>query len=185
MKLAIFLAAITAAVLLLAQVPNAPTGTSAATGSITVMVGGQPVGSAPVLNFQSLNGNNWNCTPDATLNSIDCTATSDTATVLTKATDQAGTDHSLAITSGGNGKNYQGAPSPTPSAGITAGSLWIVFPDVANVAAATLDLGGLGPHPMQKVSGAALMIVTGGECPAGLPCILIAQGTPVAAWVVH
>lgn len=188
-KLAVLLCGLLAGIVGLSQVPNPPTAVTVATGTITVLVGGQPVGSAPVLNFRSGNSIVARCAPDPALNSIDCTSDVDSAGFVSPGVDQAFTNHIIQGASGSptpTGKAYQAMlPTPAVNGDINTGSLWVMFPDATNLADASLDLGGTGPHPLEKLSAGAAVLTTGGECPAALPCILIAIGNPVSAFLIH
>ena len=108
----------------------------------------------------------------------------DTGYALSRATDQAATDHLLLATSSPQpGLTYTANTVPALAA-YTTGSFWIFFPDVTNIANATLNIQGLGPVALEKVSNGALVPVTGGECIAGTACFLVSVASSVsaAAW---
>jgi hypothetical protein len=150
------------------QPPSAPTGLGAASGTITVMLKGQTVGSAPILNFISGQGLIWSCSLDPALNAIDCQPDADTAFLTTQARDQNYASHIL----NGNsqffgatpGVTYQARANPTLTA-YQAGQFWVFFPDLDSQTNATLNIDSVGPIPMV------------GTC--ALPaCLLIAVGSP-------
>ena len=74
---------------LLCQVPANPSNLQAASGSITVTLNGMPIASGPILNLVS--GNNTTATASPTTNGTTIKFDANTSTLLSKATDQAGT----------------------------------------------------------------------------------------------
>lgn len=77
------------AFVLLCQVPANPSNLQAASGSITVTLNGTPIASGPILNLVS--GSNTTATATPTTNGTTIQFDANTSTLLSKATDQAGT----------------------------------------------------------------------------------------------
>ena len=128
----------------------------------------------------------------ATVNGVPAVAV-DWNLALRRDGDQSGVDHTLRARSNPPGVTYTAAPS-NPLAGVyPSGSQWNFFPDVTNLANATLSVNGIGPVNLVKVVGSMVVNVTGGECiavpppipPAVTPlavsagCVLLAIGSPV------
>jgi hypothetical protein len=98
---------------------------------------------------------------------------------LTRALDQAGVDHFIIACSnpstcqtGVPGMTYLAQSDPADqTVGYTQGSFWVVSMDTPNQPGATLNINGWGP------------MVISGTCDG--MCILLAQGSPVNALVVH
>jgi hypothetical protein len=110
----------------------------------------------------------------------------DTGYALDRAMDQAGTDHTLIANSSQNpGVIFTASASPTLTV-YTRNSSWNFTPDVTCLAGATINIDGLGPLVLKKISGGALVPVTGGECIAGASFPLTPVGSPVVnAMQIH
>lgn len=146
------------------------------------MINGQVV--AGTVNLQSGDGILIGpCIPNTPLNRTDCTVTVDSTVTLSRSTDQAGTDHSINATSSPSGVTYAATMAP-PLTNYTTGQWFIFTPDVTNLANATVNLTGTGPIPLKVASNGVLSPVAGGECSHVAPCLLIASGSPVSAFVV-
>jgi Malectin domain len=115
----------------------------------------------------------------------------DTAFALDRAMDEAGVDHGLIAVSNPAGVTYAATMLPTLST-YTQNQFFAFVPDVTNLANATLNLDGLGPVALMKLSGGAVVPVTGGECVGAVSsskvpaaaCLLLATGSPVSAFLV-
>jgi hypothetical protein len=158
-----------------AQAPAPPGQPLAASGTITVLIDGKPINTGGVLNLRSGTGVIAAASPDPAINGTDILFSADTALMLGRATDQAGSDHSIfAISNCPNlcatGKRYAANASPTLTA-YTRGQFFVFTPDVTPQPGATLNIDGLGPIAIQ---GACANV-----------CWLLASGSPVNAFVVH
>jgi hypothetical protein len=60
-----------------------PGSVNAATGTITILLNGAPVGTTQVLNMALGTGVLWSCAPDAALNSVDCNGNFNSALIAT------------------------------------------------------------------------------------------------------
>lgn len=76
---------------LFAQAPNPPGTPQVASGTVTVLVNGQPVATGGVINLKSGTNVIATASPDAALGGTDIEFDANTVSLLSKATDQAGT----------------------------------------------------------------------------------------------
>jgi hypothetical protein len=145
----------------------------------SVEINGVPIsGNAPI-NFVAQPGILFG-SPQLVNGATQVTVTPDSALLLDRPTDQAGTDHTLVAISNGSGLTpglVYGAATMPPLAVYTAGQWFVVIPDQPTQPGATINIGGVGPLPIQ------------GTC--AQICILLAVGAaaspagPATAMVVH
>ena len=154
---------------LMAQAPAPPGQPQAASGTITVLVNGVPIATGGTINLKSGTGVIASASPDPSINGTDISFVADSAVILERSADQAGIDRAIVATSSGAGLKYTASTLPA-LANYTSGQVWVLTPDVANQANATLDLG---PGPI-AIQGTCSQI-----------CLLLASGNPVNAFVVH
>jgi hypothetical protein len=115
---------------------------------------------------------------------VDCTPALDTSYATSRTLDEAGTDHSLIGTSGGAGAVFVAAGSPTFTTYTQNQTLSFIASDHACTAGATLNIDGLGPMPLQKIIGGALVAIESGDCLQNVPILLRAYGSPVTAFLL-
>jgi hypothetical protein len=137
--------------------PPPPSGSTVATGTITILLGGQPIGSAPVLNFQPANTANqpsgivMSCVPNSTLNSIDCTYTANTA--YTPTIDRV--HHNLNFLQSFNGTTaYTAKAAGTALLANQVGDAWLL--EVATTCTSTCTLAidtASGPITIKQADG--------------------------------
>ena len=53
-----------------------------------------------------------------------------------------------------------------------------------NITGATLNIDGIGPMPLQKIIGGALVGIESGDCIQNVPILLRAYGSPVTAFLL-
>lgn len=152
-----------------AQTPASPSQPQAASGTITALVNGVPIATGGTINLKSGTGVIASASPDPSINGTDISFVADSAVILERSADQAGIDRAIVATSSGAGLKYTASTLPA-LANYTSGQVWVLTPDVANQANATLDLG---PGPI-AIQGTCSQI-----------CLLLASGNPVNAFVVH
>jgi hypothetical protein len=153
---------------------NAPNG-------LTVYVDGHPVGVVTVLNFVNSNGVTVSCSVSPS-NTANCNFAADTNVMLSKATDQAGTDLSW-ISSSNSSTAYTAAATPILiqySRNMTA--RWI--PDVNCGNSPSLSVGGIGPIGIKKVSNGSLIDLVTNDCRAGIPYVLRSHGNPIDSFIL-
>ena len=153
-----------------------------ALGQLTVQIGGSAVGTQSALNFISGNGIIQACSNNSGASRVDCTPAIDTAVVLSRATDQLGTGHSIVATSSSVGATFIANGTPTLSSYSQNGWFWFVAKDHDCAANATLNIDGLGPIPLQKLSSGTLVNVSTADCKMGIPYMIVAVGSPVTSF---
>ncbi len=158
--------------------------TGAGIAGLGIDVNGSAQGIQPTLNLISGTGIIESCSNNTGANRVDCTPALDTSYAPSRTLDQAGTDHSIIATSGGAGAVFAAAGSPTFSAYTENQTLSFIPSDHACVAAATLNIDGLGPIALMKVVGGALVSIEAGDCLQNVPILLRAYGSPVSAFLV-
>ena len=151
---------------------------------LNIGVNGSVQGSEPALNFISGTGIIQACANNTGANRVDCTPALDTAYAPSRALDQAGTDHSMIASSGGAGTTFLASGSPTLTAYTQNQTLSFIASDHACTAGATLNVDGLGPVPLKRVSGGSLVGISANDCLQGVPLLLRAFGSPVSAFVI-
>jgi len=151
---------------------------------LNIDVNGSAQGSQSTLNFISASGIIQACSNNSGSSRVDCTPALDTAFAVTRATDQAGTDHSIVATSGGAGVAYVASGNPTFLSYTQNQTLSLIASDHACAAGATINIDGLGPLPLKKLLGGALVNVGSGDCLQNVPILLRAFGSPVTAFVL-
>ena len=104
---------------------------------------------------------------------------SDSAIFLDRVTDKAGIDHG--VVGAFDGVNtFNGKAGGPPIGAYTQGQWFVFSPNAPLVAGSLLNIDGVGPMPLQTTPGVA---VKGGECPGA--CVVIANGAPPKAWLIH
>ncbi len=151
---------------------------------LNIDVNGAAQGAQATLNFISGTGIIQVCANNSGANRVDCTPALDTAYALSRSTDQAGTDHGIIATSGGAGASFVASGSPTLITYTQNQTLSFIASDHACGAGATLNIDGLGPIPLEKVIGGALVPIGAGDCAQNVPILLRAFGSPVSAFVL-
>ena len=154
-----------AAISLMSQAPLPPGAPSACAGGVTVLVNGAPLSSGCVLNI--LSGSGIIATPKANpaIGGTDIHFDADMAVLqpIQVAPFQAASSPA--------GVKYTAATVPVIQF-YSPGQLYVMQPDVVNLAGATLNLNAIGP------------VAISGTCP--LPtCILVALGSPVNEFLVY
>lgn len=152
---------------LIAQAPSTPGTPQAATGTVTVQVNGNSIGTYGIINFISTPGMIQGCAPNPTMARVDCTPAPDSTIYLQRSTDTSGVDHYLNATSPTNpGVVYQAQAAVPPQAYLT-GMWWIVNLDVpinfTTGATPTLNVGALGPLSITST--------------CTTPCLLVVEGS--------
>ena len=148
---------------------------------LMVSVNGRQVGTATSLNLNSQNGTVWTCSMSGAR--MNCDVGVDTATILSKASDQAGTHRLARGSSGGSGVAYAAQMNPVMT-GYTLGQILMFVPDVNCRSNPTLSIGGLGPMALDKIYAGGLVPLAAGDCIAGIPYLIRAHGNPPDAWVL-
>lgn len=146
---------------------NAPNG-------LTVQVDGNLIGVATTLNLQSGNGIKWVCGQTGMV--INCFPSIDTAYILSRTTDQSGTNKVLLASLTG-AASYTAVATPTMSV-YTPNQQLTFVPNVPCPANATLQVDTLGPIPLKKISSGGLVNIAANDCLAGLPYPILAHGSP-------
>jgi len=154
------------------------------TGSpgLNIAINGITQGTQPTLNLISAPGVIETCANNTGASRVDCMPAADTAYMLNRATHQAGTDLSV-ISSGGNPTVYTGGVNPSLIA-YTQNQTFSWIPDVACGVSPTLNINGIGPIPLKKLSSGALTPLAANDCAATVPYLIRAHGTPVDAFVL-
>ena len=157
--------------------PPPPSGSTVATGTISILLGGVPVGSAPVLNFQPAatanqpSGIVMSCVPNSTLNSIDCTYTSNTA--YTPTIDRV--HHNLNFLQSSNGTtNYVAKAPGTALLTNQFGDTWLLEVDTTCTASCSLRIDNVGLVNIKQSDGTT---DPGGQLVAGRPRWIWFDGT--------
>lgn len=158
--------------------------TGAGIAGLSIDVNGSAQGTQPTLNLISGTGIIQECSNNTGANRVDCTPALDTSYAASRTTDQAGTDHSIIATSGGAGTTFVANGSPTLSSYTQNQTLSFIASDHACLAAATLNIDGLGPVALKKIIGGALVNIESGDCLQSVPILLRAYGSPVSAFVL-
>lgn len=115
---------------------------------------GVTVSTATTLNIAPGTGTVVGMTTDG-IATVTYTPSVDTASILSRATDQAGTD--IYCTSGTGNDTYTCTLTPTLVAGSFVAGMKVIFnPDVNNTGAATLNVDGQGATTIQKLANGAL-----------------------------
>jgi hypothetical protein len=158
--------------------------TGAGISGLSIDVNGAAQGTQSTLNLISGTGIIEACANNTGANRVDCTPSLDTAYAPSRTLDQAGTDHSIIATSGGAGAAFVASGSPTFATYTQNQTLSFIATDHACVASATLNIDGLGPIPLKKIIGGALVGIEAGDCVQNVPILLRASGSPVSAFVL-
>lgn len=171
-----------------------PPGPAGPPGTFTIQVGGKTQGVGSILNLLGGLGVGVGCSPDNL--TVSCTFSADTAFMESRQMETGSIDHTIVGTSTGNcctpGVKYIGSTAIPLT--LVQGQEFSFYPDQPNLAAATLNLNGVGPTPLMAYRGGVLVAVTGGECPGPTPigatkstvgCKLRAIGNPVNALLVE
>jgi len=169
--------------------PAPPGQPAACTGSITILVNGKPLptnSQGCVINLQSSQGVIASAAPDPAIAGTDIYFTPDPNIVLEVPTDQAWQNHTLKPS--GDGHTFTVDTNPVFTA-YSPGQLFSVLPSTAFLAAATINLNGIGPLALVDTSGNPLSQTV---CPRGCliqavltPSVPNPQGGPVNAFMVH
>lgn len=143
------------------------------------------VGTQSALRFSPGNGLLFPCSNNNGAGSVDCAPVPDWNYVLQNSTFQAGAPISAIGTSSGAGVTFAATLNP-PIAAYNQNQ-WITFlpQDSACQSGASLNLNGIGPINLKKVSGGSLVGVGPGDCPQGVPVWLAGYGSPVSAFIVY
>ena len=164
---------------------NARTNCSGAgISGVSVAVNGSAQGMQPTLNLISGLGIIQACANNVGANRVDCTPALDTGFALSRALDQAGTDHSVIATSVGAGIAFSATLSPTLTTYTQNQTFSLIASDHSCGAGATLNIDSLGPIALKKLLGGALVGIGAGDCVQNVPIMLRAYGSPVTAFVL-
>ena len=159
------------------------TGGGGGASTTTVQLNGTTL-SASATNFNFINGTGFNFTMSTpTASNVFITGSADQSVMQSIAADQAGADVSLFPT-GGSGTTYTACPSASLSV-YTQSQRFILVPDVASGASPTLNICALGPIALKKNTGANDVAIVAGDLAAGVPYLIIAASSPVAAFQVQ
>jgi hypothetical protein len=149
---------------------------------LNIAINGITQGTQPTLNLISGNGIIEVCANNAAASRVDCMPAADTAYTLSRATHQAGTDLSV-ISASGSSTVYTGVVNPSLIV-YTQNQTFSWIPDVACGASPTLNINGLGPVALKKLSSGALVPLVANDCVATVPYLIRAHGAVVDAFVV-
>ncbi len=120
------------------------------------------------------------CGTGLTASGVTCAV--DTSVILSRATDQAGTDGSC-IDASGSGTTY--VCSLTPALTVYTQNQNIRFvPQTTNSGAATVNVNGLGPIPLEFNVSGTLTALSASQITGTFPYTLTGFGSPVTAFVV-
>jgi hypothetical protein len=160
-------------------------GSGSSGGTLNIGVGGVIIGNEPTLNFIPGTGILQSCSDNTGAMRVDCTPAADTSYLLSRVTDQAGTDKTLNATSGAAGVTWVANATPTLTT-YTQGQAFVFVPtDSACAVGATLSIDGIGPLPLKKVFGSSgLVAISAGDCLQNVPVWVKAYGSPPNAWVM-
>ena len=143
----------------------------------SIMVNGVPVAGNGPVNFTSQPGIVIGpCNPNPAQGRTDCGVAADTAVLLGRQMDQAGTDRSIKAISTCTdvrclpGLKYVASAVPTLTT-YTQNQSFVLSLDQANMPGSTLDIDGLGPI---KLQGTCFQI-----------CWILGYGSPVNLFIVH
>ncbi len=156
--------------------------TGAGISGVNIAINGITQGTQPTLNLVSAPGIIEACANNGGASRVDCMPAADTAYILSRATHQAGTDLSV-VSSSGNSTVYAGGVNPSLTV-YTQNQTFSWIPDVACGVSPTLNINGLGPVPLKKLSSGVLVPLAANDCAATVPYLIRAHGTPVDAFVV-
>jgi hypothetical protein len=149
-----------------------------------VAVNGTTVGTQPTVNLISGNGMIEVCSNNVGLNRVDCTPAVDTSYIMSRSGDQTGTPRSVIASSADAGVTYVASMAPTMIV-YTQNQMLAFLPNISCGASPALNLDGLGPIPLKKLSGGALVPLSANDCVGGIPYVIIAHGNPVDAFVLR
>jgi len=159
--------------------PAPPGQPQAASGTITVLVNGKPIATGGVLNLKSGSGVIAAASPNPALGGTDILFNADTAVMLDLAKAKTGALYSVIGKFDGN-NSFTGSADGPPITSYAIGQSFVFSPASPLVAGSLLNVDGIGPLPLQTTPGVA---VKGGECPGA--CVVIANGAPPKAWLIH
>lgn len=107
----------------------------------------------------------------------------DQSVVQSIAADQAGSDISL-FPASNSGTSYTACP-PTTLSVYTQSQRFIFVPDVVSGASPSLSICGIGPISLVKNTGATDVAIAAGDLSPGIPYLIVAASSPVAAFQVQ
>lgn len=130
--------------------PAPPSGVQAASGTVTVLLNGLPIGTAGVLNFLPGNGVLWTCRPNPSLNSIDCGSGYNTALIATHDTVHANENFCYSS----NGTTLYTCKMPNKALlSYQLGQSFLLLVDTTCAASCQVNIDTVGPITLKQADG--------------------------------
>jgi hypothetical protein len=162
-------------------VPTLNAGPAGSPAGVTVAVNGQVVGAQPTLNLISGNGTVQVCSNNLASSRIDCTPAVDTNYIL----GQDGAPRAVVGTSANVSGTVMYLASMNPVLlSYAPNKTYTFLPNVSCGADPAINIDGLGPIPIKKLSAGALVPLVANDCVGGIPYMIIGHGNPVDAFVL-